>query len=223
VILFSRNPQDISELLSKIRMESVLRIMSMFYQRLLPWNSYKSMLHLSLNRSLHRQLVSRIGDTRVYNSAARRIDPSQSDYQPGGVLTAITGTLTGRIVETYIDSWGRLTSVKLRGGRNEGVIFCVIFFSVYRVCQLAGTETGPTTAYRQQIGEMLEEELRDAELLAASGSTIPNSIRRRLDPRARLLSDLENLIAKARSEGYRPIVCMDSNEDWTSSSGKPLR
>jgi hypothetical protein len=69
---------------------------------------------------------------------------------------------------------------------------------------------------------MLEEELRDAELLAASGSTIPNSIRRRLDPRARLLSDLEDLIAKARREGYRPIVCMDANEDWTSSSGKPL-
>jgi hypothetical protein len=74
----------------------------------------------------------------------------------------------------------------------------------------------------QQIGEMLQEELREAQTYQDSDRTIPLSVRRNLDPRARLLSDLKEIINQARGEGYRPILAMDANEDWTSPTGRQL-
>jgi hypothetical protein len=74
----------------------------------------------------------------------------------------------------------------------------------------------------QQIGEMLQEELRDVQSYQASGAPIPTSVQWNLDPRARLLSDLKAVIEQARSEGYRPILAIDANEDWTSPSGRQL-
>ena len=35
-----------------------------------------------------------------------------------------------------------------------------------------------------------------------------------LDPRTRILTDLRQLITEARSEGFRPILMMDANDEW---------
>lgn len=166
---------------------------------------------------LRRQLSTQ-SSVRVIHSAAPRQRVSSSEYQPGGVLMAITGRTTGRCIKGYADPWGRYIWYKLRGNRREGVIV----IGGYRCSQKKGTVAGASTAYMQQIGEMLQEELRDVQAHQEAGTTIPLSVRRSLDPRARLLSDLKTVIEEARSEGYRPILAMDANEDWTSPSGKQL-
>jgi hypothetical protein len=53
----------------------------------------------------------------------------------------------------------------------------------YRVCQKKGTKAGSTTAFMQQIEEMLDEDLKESEELAKADKSIPNSVRRSLDPR----------------------------------------
>jgi hypothetical protein len=167
---------------------------------------------------MNRQLNSRLGSSRVVAASAQNPECSTSEYQPGGVLTAVVGRLTGRVEKTYSDPWGRFTLVRLRGSRSEGVVL----LTVYRVCQRSGSNAGPTTAYSQQIGEMLQEELRNVQQLADRGESIPQSTRRRLDPRTRLLRDLLELINNERREGFRPIVCMDANEDRSSKTGAQL-
>lgn len=166
---------------------------------------------------MNRQLNSRLGSSRVVAVAAQNPERSTSEYQPGGVLTAVVGRLTGRVEKTYSDPWGRFTLVRLRGARNKGIVL----LTVYRVCQRSGSNAGPTTAYSQQIGEMLQlqEELRNVQQFADRGESIPQSTRRRLDPRTRLLQDLLELINNEQREGFRPIICMDANEDWSSRTG----
>jgi hypothetical protein len=165
-----------------------------------------------------RRQLSAQSSARVIQSAAPRQRISSSDYQPGGVLMAITGRISGRCVKAYADPWGRLVWYKLRGDRGEGVIV----IGGYWCCQKKGTVAGSSTAYMQQIGEMLQEELREAQTYQDSDRTIPLSVRRNLDPRARLLADLKEIINQARGEGYRPILAMDANEDWTSPTGRQL-
>jgi hypothetical protein len=75
----------------------------------------------------------------------------------------------------------------------------------------------------QQIEEMLDEELKESEELAKANKPIPNSVRGSLDPRDRLLQDLKQLITDHRSKGFRPILFMDANEDWTKKTGSTLR
>jgi exonuclease III len=106
-----------------------------------------------------------------------------------------------------------------RGNRDEGILF----ISAYRVCQKKGTKAGVNTAFMQQIEGMIDEELKDSEELAGAGKSIPQSVRRSLDPRDRLLQDLKQLITEHRSKGFRPILFMDANKDWTKKSGSALQ
>ena len=169
---------------------------------------------------LQRQLNMFIGSSMVVEASAPKIKDGRSDYQPGGVMAALTGKVTGRSMSTYRDPMGRFVYFKLQSSRGEGIIL----ISAYRVSQKKGTKAGPTTAFTQQIGAILREELEDAERLAVEGRPIPISNRRVLDPRARLLADLKNLIIKERENGFRPILCMDANEDWSDpKTGKELK
>lgn len=169
---------------------------------------------------LQRQLNVRIGSAYVRNAAAQRRNTRTTDYQPGGVLTAITGRVTGRILKSGIDPWGRFTWTTFRGNRDEGIIF----IAAYRVCQKKGTKAGTNTAFMQQIEEMIDEELRESEEYAKANKPLPTTVRRSLDPRDRLLQDLKQIIVEYRNKGFRPILCMDANEDWTNArTGKALR
>lgn len=132
----------------------------------------------------------------VYSSAPAHTD---STYQPGGTLLTTHGRTTGRIAKTGTDPWGRFCWMQLRGRRDEGITI----ISAYRVCQNQSSHTaGPYTAYRQQYTLM-----RDAGYVAP-------------DPRQQVLTDLTKLIESHRSEGYRPIVMMDANGDYSASTNK---
>jgi hypothetical protein len=68
------------------------------------------------------------------------------------------------------------------------------------------------------------EELAEAERCLEEDIRLPAAIRKQIDPRMRLLTDLRTLIEKERSNGYRPILCMDANEDWSDArTGKSLK
>ena len=121
---------------------------------------------------------------------------SQHKYQPGGTLLTITGHNTGRIIEHYSDPWGRFCWYKLRGRRDEGVII----ISAYRVCHQKGDNPGPFTAFQQQY-----------TLMRQAGIQNPN-------PRQQLLDDLSKLIHKHRAEGFRPILMIDANGDYHSTT-----
>jgi hypothetical protein len=105
---------------------------------------------------LQRQLRVRVGSAYVRNAAAPRRNTKNSDYQPGGVLMAITGQVTGRILKSGNDPWGRFTWYLLQGNRDEGILL----IGAYRVCQAKGSKAGPDTAFMQPVEEMLDEELK---------------------------------------------------------------
>ena len=169
---------------------------------------------------LQRQLRVRVGSAYVRNAAAPRRNNKNSDYQPGGVLMAITGRVTGRVLKSGNDPWGRFTWYLLRGNREEGILL----IGAYRVCQVKGTKAGPDTAFMQQIEEMLDEELKDCRRSEEENKSLDESVRRSMDPRDRLLQDLKQFITEYRPKGFRPILLIDANEDWTNKrTGQALR
>ena len=117
-------------------------------------------------------------------------------YQPGGTLLTINGRTTGRMTLSGRDPWGRFCWYRLRGSRDEGILI----ISAYRVCHSQSHNPGPLTVYQQQYSLM-----RDA------GITNPN-------PRKQLLKDIASLISIHRQDGYKPILMIDANGDYLTSS-----
>ena len=44
-----------------------------------------------------------------------------------------------------------------------------------------------------------------------------------LDPRTRVLNDVKDVIDQKRREGFRPILLMDANDDWTKPGSKTFQ
>jgi hypothetical protein len=169
---------------------------------------------------LQRQMNVNVGSSLVVEASAPKLkDNLSNDYQPGGVMLAMTGKVIGRKLEHFRDPMGRFVWAKFRGSRGEGIII----IAAYRVCQKKGTVSGTTTAYTQQLNMMLDEELVAFEEIASRDQRVPSSLRKQLDPRNRVLADLRRLILEERQRGFRPILCMDANEDWNDAKlGKEL-
>ena len=68
--------------------------------------------------------------------------------------------------------------------------------TAYRVCHETSNNPGPLTSYRREYTAMRE-----------AGIEKPN-------PRQQILTDMAELIAEKRLEGYRPIVMMDANRHY---------
>ena len=47
-----------------------------------------------------------LGASIVLSSSAKRIHNEQKEYQPGGVVTVVTGRTTGRHIQGHCDPWG---------------------------------------------------------------------------------------------------------------------
>ena len=92
---------------------------------------------------------------------------------------------------------GRFCWQSLRGRRDKSILVV----TGYCVCQEAWDHLRPFTAYTQQHTALPEE-----------GVLNPN-------PRRQFLQDLEELIEEKRKEGYRPLVMMDANGDYTLETG----
>ena len=170
-------------------------------------------------REVMENQLSGTGESVRIVQASARSEHTAKEYQPGGVLAAFTGKITGRVLESHRDPWGRFSWTKLRGDRGEGVCS----FTVYRVSQTSGTGLGATTAYKYQVQQMIIEERNKSRILQEQGLSIPMSNRSHLNPRKRLLEDLAQEIQKVRQSGYHILMMMDANEDWTKSDGKQLK
>ena len=81
---------------------------------------------------------------------------------------------------------------------------------------------GPTTAFTHQVNEMLQEELDQARGYQQDGTSIPYSNRSSLDPRERILKDLQQVILSEREQGFHPILLMVANEDRSADNGEDL-
>jgi len=121
-----------------------------------------------------------------------------TNYQPGGNLLTVNGDTTGRINDRGGDPLGRFCWFTLRGKRDEGIIV----ITAYRVCHEKSDNPGPYTAFSQQYSALRESGVKD-----------PN-------PRKQVLQDLTTLIDQKRKEGYRPVVMMDANGDYTCANGQ---
>lgn len=122
-------------------------------------------------------------------------------YQPGGNLLTANGEITARINGRGSDKMGRFCWYTLQGKRDEGVLIIV----AYRVCQEKGNNPGPMTSYQQQYVALRE-----------AGVSDPN-------PRKQILTDLRLLIQEKREKGYRPILMIDANGDYTSGDDTGLK
>ena len=147
-----------------------------------------------------QQLYTHLGHSRVV-CASNVSTRNEDGYQPGGSMLAVVGPQCGRMQKRGSDPWGRFSWTEMRGGRDEGILV----ISAYRVSQKRGAKAGPFTAYSQQVDNMIRE-----------GDHT-------LDPRTRILTDLENLITEKRALGFRPILMMDANDDWLDSKSTAFR
>ena len=116
-------------------------------------------------------------------------------------MLTIVRKQTGRMIKTGTYPWGRFAWSEMMGERDEGILI----ISACRVSQTKDTTAGPNTAYSQQINHMIIEGDTD------------------LDPRTRILQDLDDLITQKRAEGFRPILMMDANDDWLQTSSKAFK
>ena len=145
---------------------------------------------------MQMQMSTHLGRTELV-CASGTSRSNHHGYHPGGTMLAIMGPQCGRMTQRGADPWGRFTWTTMRGGRDEGLLI----ITAYRVCQKKGAKVGVKTAYTQQIDAMI----------AAGDKT--------MDPRSRVLSDIQKLILSKRDEGFRPIVMLDANDDWTNTNG----
>ncbi len=135
----------------------------------------------------------------IYTAAPT--DDHDLTYQPGGNLITTNGEITGRVDGHGSDKWRRFCWYSFQGKRDEGVIVIV----AYRVCQEKHNNPGPTTAYQQQY-----------VALRGLGVQAPN-------PRRQILDDLRTLITAKPAKGYRPILMIDANGDYSSGKDTGLQ
>lgn len=123
-----------------------------------------------------------------FNSSARCVmaggQSNNEGYLPGGTALISQGKTSGRVMQRGADPLGNFTWMALRGRKETGVLVV----NGYRVCQKAGTRSGPDTAY-SQIWKKLRKQ----------GDKNP-------DPRNKCLSDISDLISEWSQKGYHPLV-----------------
>ena len=158
-----------------------------------PWSSQQKALY-------DAYMTKRFRASKTLYTAAPAIG-HDTQYQPGGNLLSANGEITTRINGSGADMMGRFCWYTLQGRRDEGVLVIV----AYRVCQDKGNNPGPTTSYQQQYVALREAGVHD-----------PN-------PRKQILTDLRLLIQDKREKGYRPILLIDANGDYSSGKDSGLK
>ena len=127
-------------------------------------------------------------------SASRHTKKVNEIKKMGGTATIVRGNWSGRMIEMGQEKLGRWSYLTLTGKNNKKIKF----ITCYRVCK-GSKETGPGSIRTQQEMDLLKE----------YGEIV--------DPRKRLLSDLEIHIQQEHSKGYHIILMGDLNEDVQNS------
>ena len=113
--------------------------------------------------------------------------PFETNYKPGGTLTAAFDQATSRFRGKHVDPMGRWSSISLTGKKGR----IIHFVTVYQV--VANSSSGPYTAYQQQ-----------ASSLRVAGRD-PN-------PKKAFLDDIIDYLKTLRLDDYALVVMGDLNE-----------
>jgi hypothetical protein len=132
---------------------------------------------------------------RVYNHA--RISTSSSkityrtDYQPGGMLCAVTDDYVGRVVKTGSDEdMGRWSYIQILGKNGRQIVNV----SANQVCNQQANQVGDRTAYAQQVS-LLRRNSQDCS------------------PQKSFLDDIDEKLGEWIGKGYEIILSGDLNEE----------
>jgi len=119
----------------------------------------------------------------------------ESNYKPGGTLTAVMDGWTSRVEEKGVDPYGlgRWSYIALRG---KGVVKIYIV-TVYRVCN--NRDSGPKTAYKQQM-RALQRNFQSTHQYVTP------------DPYKQCIIDLQGWLEHLISQGSSIILSLDSNK-----------
>ena len=127
-------------------------------------------------------------------SASKHRPKKDAVRKMGGTATIVRGNWSGRIIEVGQEKLGRWSYLTLTGKNNKKIKF----ITCYRVCQ-SSKEIGPGSIRTQQ----------EMDILKDSGEIV--------DPRKKILSDLEVYIQQEHGKGYQIILMGDLNEDLQNS------
>jgi hypothetical protein len=134
----------------------------------------------------------------------------ESDYQPGGTVSLVTGKWTSRNIEKGSDSyglgrWSFMVLWETRGRR-------ILIVTAYRVCAQTLQSCGVTTATAQQFRQLMQK--------WKEMGTLDDPI-----PRLQFILDLQAWLEYRQRDGYEIILAIDANENITGISGKisPLK
>ena len=126
------------------------------------------------------------------NSSKQPTKKKDSVFKPGGTMINVRGHWAGRIIkfrnDTSADPLGRWTVSHMKGKGNT----IVSIFSVYRVCSY---DQGDNTVYIQQQND------------------IYNQYKRIMDPRQKIIKDLQRKLLDLIAKGHKVIIAADINDD----------
>ena len=141
---------------------------------------------------LHSAAHLRFNNTSRCVMSSSRASPNDT-YLPGGTAMITQGKFSGRIISRGMDRLGSFTWMAIRGKKDIGVIA----ITAYRVCQRAGTKSGPDTAFTRQCIQMREEWDKNP------------------DPRNKIFKNMNEILDEWMGKGFHPIVMIDSNSEIT--------
>ena len=150
----------------------------------------------TIKDSLYQE--SKVYDKQIGISTSSSHEPTAtkgSTFKPGGTITTVTGAWSGRIIKKGQDTFGRWSYISLRGKSNKKLTI----ITMYRVCAQKGAN-GTNTAYLQQQREL------------------ERAFNRPVDPRKKILSDMESFVNTLHSQGHIIILAGDANEDMNNPS-----
>jgi hypothetical protein len=140
-------------------------------------------------------------DCKIIHSSSTA--PVLNFTKPGGNMVGITGSLVGRIRDTITDPYGRWCGYTLIGRDNKEIMV----LTAYNVSQYKNAKVGEDTLFNQQISLYKLNNIREP------------------DPKKIFISDLTELVMKARKADKDIILTGDFNElvgDDTNGMAKVL-
>ena len=127
-------------------------------------------------------------DCKIVHSSSTA--PVLTFTKPGGNMVGVTGPLVGRVRATVTDPYGRWCGFSILGRDNREILI----LTAYNVSQFVNAKVGDDTLFNQQIALYKLKNIRDP------------------DPKKLFISDLVEVMKKARREDKDIILTGDFNE-----------
>jgi hypothetical protein len=142
----------------------------------------------ALRLSKQRMWKDNNEDCKIIHSSSTA--PVLTFTKPGGNMVGITGSLVGRIRDTITDPYGRWCGCTLIGRDNKEIMI----LTAYNVSQYKNAKVGEDTLFNQQTALYKLNDIREP------------------DPKKIFITDLTEIVRKARKEDKDIILTGDFNE-----------